>query len=390
MVTKISDCLEPSKERTVPSQSPYHKCVELEHIESNSGRISGYSETENVISLKSVFYKGDILFGKLRPYLRKYALADFDGLCTTEIWVLRGKCGVDNSYMFYQLQSDWFISLANNTTGTKMPRADWNIVKEAEINLPPLPEQRLIAEALSDTDALLAALEKLIAKKRAIKQGAMQELLTGKRRLPGFEGEWVEKPLSEIMRIRKERINPFNYISTRCIELEHIEPISGYLLGWVDSRNQRSLKTLFHSDDVLFCKLRPYLRKFYFSTFSGVCSTEFWVFTSINDTVANQFIYHLVQMYKFLEIANSTTGTKMPRADWTLMKDTVFALPSNVAEQTAIASILSDMDAEIDALTAKRNKLRDIKQGMMSELLTGRIRLVGREDTLPLSTRPAT
>ena len=266
--------------------------------------------------------------------------------------------------------------------GTKVVGVSKSSIKDIIISFPfDKSEQRAIAAALSDADAYIAALEKLIAKKRAVKQGAMRELLTGMRRLPGFVGEWVEKPLNRIMRIRKERLNPYAVENTRCIELEHIEPSAGRIIGWTDSKNQRSLKAVFSTGDVLFGKLRPYLKKYLMPDFSGLCSTEFWVFTAYDDSVVNPFIYHLVQTFRFLEVANSTTGTKMPRADWSLMKEVEFYIPIEGNEQTAIAEILSDMDAEIDALTAKLNKVKHIKQGMMRELLTGRIRLVEAKPT---------
>lgn len=298
------------------------------------------------------------------------------GIMDSHLVRLRTNSSIDKHYFRYYIQSELVQrQIKDLSVGGIMDGLSTTIIRQLEVALPPFPEQRAIAAVLSDADAYIAALEKLIAKKRAIKQGAMQELLTGKRRLPGFADEWVEKPLEQIMRIRKDRINPSVHDNIRCIELEHIESVSGHLLGWVDSTNQRSIKAVFQPGEVLFGKLRPYLRKYYAPTFNGVCSTEFWVFTAADNAVVNSYIYHLVQTYKFLEAANSTTGTKMPRADWSLMKDIVFLLPSETKEQTTIAEILSDMDAEIDALTAKLEKARRIKQGMMSELLTGHIRL---------------
>ncbi len=300
--------------------------------------------------------------------------ADFKATFGAFMSIFRG----ENSEYFFQVFRSNIVQkqIRNNSNATinQITKRDF---EEIIIPVPDSKiEQHAIVEALSDADGYIAALEKLIAKKKAIKQGAMQELLSGKRRLPGFSGDWVEKPLEQIMRIRKERINPKDARNYRCIELEHIEPVTGHLLGWNNSNNQQSLKAIFEPGDVLFGKLRPYLRKYYFPIFYGVCSTEFWVLTSISEYISNRFIYYLIQSARFLDIANSTTGTKMPRADWTLLKDVEFSLPKCVEEQFSIAAILSDMDREIELLTVKLNKARLIKQGMMQELLSGRIRLL--------------
>ena len=275
--------------------------------------------------------------------------------------------------------SDTFISYFTNIssgTSNSQQRITPKDFFEQTIILPSMEEQTAIAEALSDADNLIASLEKLIAKKKAIKQGAMQELLTGKKRLPGFSGEWIALPLAQIFHIRKERVIPQNTEQTKCIELEHIESGTGRLLGTTDSQNQRSLKAVFQAGDVLYGKLRPYLKKYHYPKFDGVCSTEIWVIAAFTDIAINQFIYYMLQMDWFTIAANSTTGTKMPRADWSLLKDLEASVPSDLAEQNAIALTLSDMDAEIGQLEKKLAKYRLIKQGMMQELLTGRIRLV--------------
>lgn len=237
-------------------------------------------------------------------------------------------------------------------------------------------EQAAIAEALSDADALIESLEQLIAKKRQIKQGAMQELLTQKKRLPGFRGEWEVKRFGDVAFLRKDRIDPRRAgVQAFCIELEHIEQGSGHLVGNGSTGELSSLKTVFQRGDVLFGKLRAYLRKYWLADCTGVCSTEIWAFVANLSYVLPEFLFQLVTVDQFIEIASTAYGTHMPRSDWKVVKSYEVALPK-LDEQTAIASILSDMDSEIASLETKLAKYRQIKQGMMQELLTGRIRLV--------------
>jgi type I restriction enzyme S subunit len=250
------------------------------------------------------------------------------------------------------------------------------MIADMLVPLPPKPEQTAIATALSDTDSLIQGLEKLIAKKRAIKQGAMQELLTGKKRLPGFEGKWEDRTVGDFCQPSKKRVNPqTSQQNYKCIELEHIEQATGRLIGTIDSNGQLSQKAMFETGNILFGKLRPYLQKFLLAPFPGVCSTEIWVLVPTL-IVSNMFLYYLVQSAKFIDAANQSTGTKMPRAEWNTVKKTPFRLPPTLAEQTAIASLLSDMDFELSSLESKLSKYRTIKQGMMQELLTGKTRLV--------------
>ena len=124
------------------------------------------------------------MFGRLRAYLRKYWLADRDGVCSLEIWPLVSNDDVvTKQYLFQFVQTNQFIEAASSAYGTHMPRTDWNVIKNYEVSLPSLNEQHAIATILSDMDAEIAALEQKRNKTRALKQGMMQELLTGKTRL---------------------------------------------------------------------------------------------------------------------------------------------------------------------------------------------------------------
>ncbi|MFZ2422770.1 MAG: restriction endonuclease subunit S, partial [Anaerolineae bacterium] len=226
------------------------------------------------------------------------------------------------------------------------PKLMNDVVKRITLPLPPtLAEQRAIAEALSDADALIESLEQLIAKKRGIKQGAMQELLTGKRRLPGFSGEWEVKRFGDVVAPRHDRIDPKRTgVQEFCVELEHIGSATGALLGSSSTGGQSSLKSVFRAGDVLFGKLRAYLRKYWWADCAGVCSTEIWVFAPNENLISTAYLFQMVQTDKFIEVASSSYGTHMPRSDWNVVKNYELLLPP-VLEQTAIATILSDMDA---------------------------------------------
>jgi type I restriction enzyme S subunit len=243
------------------------------------------------------------------------------------------------------------------------------------IPLPPLPEQRAIAAALGDVDALLDGLTRLIAKKRDLKHAAMQQLFTGQTRLPGFHGEWEAANLGEIAMIRNAKVvASMTPAGTQCVELEFIGQGTGRLLG-SSSAAGPSTKYSFKAGDVLFGRLRPYLKKYWLATFDGVCSTEIWPLVARDDRLLGTFLYLLVQTNEFADAAGVSYGTHMPRSDWSVLAKLTVMLPSS-EEQSAIAAVLSDMDTELSALEARRDKTRALKQAMMQELLTGRTRLV--------------
>ena len=125
-----------------------------------------------------------MLFGRLRAYLRKHWLADREGVCSTEIWVLRvDSFKVIPTYLYYLVTTDRFVETASMAQGTHMPRSDWSLVRNLELSLPPIAEQRAIATVLSDTDAEISALVARRNKAAMVKRGMAQDLLTGRTRL---------------------------------------------------------------------------------------------------------------------------------------------------------------------------------------------------------------
>jgi type I restriction enzyme S subunit len=266
--------------------------------------------------------------------------------------------------------------LVSNSTVSANTNINQDALKRLLLAFPPsLHEQRAIATALSDVDALLGALERLIAKKRDLKQAAMQQLITGQTRLPGFHDKWEVVEFGDIATIRNTKVLASAApVGTQCVELESIGQGSGRLLMSTDASGLSS-KYSFKKGDVLFGRLRAYLRKYWYATFDGVCSTEIWPLIARDERLYGGFLYLLVQTNDFVNAAGVSYGTRMPRSDWSVLKTFAVRLPP-APEQTAISAILSDMDAELSALVARRDKTRDLKQAMMQKLLTGKTRLV--------------
>lgn len=383
---KIDALCDLSKKRINPLLSSNNfKCIELEHISQESGRLVGYAFSKDLKSQKTVFKKGDVLFGKLRPYLKKYLFANFDGVCTTEIWVLQSTSDILSNWLFYIVQSDRFLKAANQSEGTKMPRADWRKVRETLVPVPSTKaEQTAIATALNDADALITRLEKLIAKKRAVKQGTMQELLKAKN-------DWEVKKLGEIGSF-KNGINKagddfgFGYPFVNLLDIFGKTKISNNAkLGLLNSNvAERKLYNLIEGDVVfirssvkpegvgLTCLIENNLENTVFSGFiirfrdNGFLSKEF-----------KEYCFHTNNFRE--RLISSSTVSANTNINQEALKNLTVSFPKSKTEQTRIAEILSDMDAEIAALEKKLKKYKRLKIGMMQNLLTGKIRLISAD-----------
>jgi type I restriction enzyme, S subunit len=278
--------------------------------------------------------------------------------------------------LHHVFQSGIFKKQINEHLGATINQITNKSLNSFKVPLPPTDEERTeIANALSDVDALLATLDQVIAKKRDLKQATMQQLLTGETRLPGFGGDWDVVEFGDIATIRNEKILCSSTPEgTPCVELEFIGQANGRLVGYIEATGASS-KYSFKEGDVLFGRLRAYLRKHWRATFDGVCSTEIWPLIPRNERLYKGYLHLLVQMNSFVDAACVSYGTHMPRSDWAVLGKFEVQLPS-VPEQVAISASLSDMDAELEALENRLEKIRQLKQAMMQELLTGKTRLV--------------
>ncbi|EPP3370791.1 TPA: restriction endonuclease subunit S [Proteus mirabilis] len=297
----------------------------------------------------------------------------------------------------------WLIRKNLNTLvfGSGQPLITGTQLKELYLPLPSNTEQTAIANALSDVDLLISELDKLIAKKQAIKTATMQQLLTGRTRLPQFAlredgskkgnkqselGEipedWEVVNIGELGQVDPENLGAttspdyeFNYISLEQIEKGVIKNTTRSIFKNAPSRARRVLK----KGDILVSTVRPNLMSHYFiqnEVNDLICSTGFSVIRFFEEKLSPGYLYqHLFSSVINNQIEMLISGSNYPAINSGNVKQLKVQIGS-VKEQTAIATILSDMDKEIQVLEQRLNKTRKIKQGMMQELLTGKTRLV--------------
>lgn len=246
--------------------------------------------------------------------------------------------------------------------GTKQQSYTADIVKKLPIYGPKdIAEQRAIAEALSDVDGLIAALDKKIAKKRLLKQGAMQQLLTGKKRLPGFTDEWVEKKLESIADIYQPQTISQEEFSIDGYDVYGANGVIGKYHLYNHTTEQVMVTCRGSSCGTV-------------NMSAGKC----WI--TGNAMILNMDKYDVSKIFIYYYLLNQDlseliTGSGQPQIVRTPLSEYVVKIPFDRIEQQAIATILSDMDKEIADLEAQRDKYRLLKSGMMQKLLTGQIRL---------------
>ena len=264
---------------------------------------------------------------------------------------------------------------------TGVPHTNLSILRNYALPLPPMVEQEAIAEALSDADALIEGLERLIAKKRLIKQGAMQDLLTAKRRLPGFSGKWEIKRLAEIGQVKTgltyspTNVSPYGTLVLRSsnIQQDRLAFDSNVFVD-LDVSDEATVR----SGDLLIC-VRNGSRQLIGKTAiidDRADGMAFGAFMSAYRSDLNTYLIWCFQSSVIQKQVAEHLGATINQITNATLKGIEVPIPEDPDERAAISAVLTDMDAEIQALETRLEKARQVKEGMMQNLLTGRIRLV--------------
>ncbi|MCF8168449.1 MAG: restriction endonuclease subunit S [Rhodoferax sp.] len=313
-------------------------------------------------SISRRFPKDSILFVCIGSTIGKCGIASTQLTSNQQINAIFPSDAFCSDFLYYSVSAaaPRITALAGEQA---VPLVNKSQFSEAQISLPPLHEQRAIAAVLSDVDALLAKLDQLIAKKRDLKQAAMQQLLTGQTRLPGFSGEWEVKRLGELLSYEQ----PTKYLvsSSEYSDANDVPVLTAgktFILGYTNENKEifADLPAIIFDDFTTATKYVTFPFK--------AKSSAMKILKPRNSSVNLRLVYEIMQIIDF------TLGDH--KRYWISEYSKLDVRIPDAVEQIAIATILSDMDTELAALETRRDKTRALKQGMMQELLTGRIRLV--------------
>lgn len=318
-----------------------------------------FSQTLNSegVKVSRVFPRGTMLF-TIAANIGDLAFLSFDAACPDSLVAIEPKQGINERWLFYQLTA---FKADFEAAATQNAQLNINLEKlnPFKVPVPPFYEQQAIAAALSDADGVVAGLERVIAKKRLIKQGAMQDLLTARHRLPGFSGEWEVKRLGDALTVRHGRSQK---------EVEH--PTGEYPILATGGQIGTATKFLCDKPSVLIGRKGTI-------DVPRFMDTPFWsvdtlFYTDVHSGYDARFLFYVFLMVDWMSF-NEASG--VPSLNAKTIENIEVQLPK-IEEQQAIAAVLSDMDVEIQTLEARLTKARAVKEGMMQNLLTGRVRLV--------------
>lgn len=361
--------------------------IDIEHFSQYKTPVHCFPIYSNSLNNKGLYgytsvpqYKGNsiTITGRGSVGHAEYRKQDFDAIIRLLVLIPK-KSNIVNPYYLTQFINQ-YVSFPLESTG--VPQLTVPQIENIEVALPDYTQQVATAEALSDIDSLLSSLQKLIEKKKAIKQGAMQELLTGKKRLPGFSGEWSKQQLGDICNIvnggtPSTSIAEFwNGKILWCTPTDITSCSTKYIYTTESKITESGLKassaTLLPKGALLLCS-RATIGEVRIAG-NTICTNQGFKSLVVHQNISNEWLYYMVHVLKFnmLEKAIGSTFLEISKKD---LAELDIIVPE-FTEQKAIAQVLSDMDSEIELLEKKLAKYQQIKQGMMQELLTGRIRLV--------------
>lgn len=342
--------------------------VDLEAVKGIS-LINPRKETQRTAPSRArrVALKGDIFFQTVRPYQRNNYLFNLNGDYVFSTGYAQIRAKINPNFLFILLRQERFVSaVLDNCTGTSYPAINPSRLSRIQICIPStLNEQKAIADTISTFDTYISNLTELIKKKKAIRDGALEDLVSGKTRLEGFGGEWKKGRLLDFTKIKRgKRVVRSQLYTTHKKETfpvyqNSLEPL-GYFNDYNCRRNSVFVIAAGNAGDI------------------GFSNENFWAADDCysfehTDNVSQKFLLYLL-LSRQQEISAQTRRTSIPRLSRDILENLLVMLPKQ-NEQQAIVNTLTAMDDEIRNLETELDKMKQIREGAMDDLLTGRIRL---------------
>ena len=274
-------------------------------------------------------------------------------------------------YLGYYLNSNaYHHQLLPLMQGIKVLSLSRSNIQKTSVSYPiAVKEQQLIAYYFSQLDNLITLHQRKFEKLTNVKKSMLEKMFPQNGssypeiRFKGFTDPWEQRKFEEIA-VRSSVICSDDTLPR--VEYEDIVSGTGRLNKDIYAKQSSKSGIAFHQGDVLYGKLRPYLQNWLLPTFDGLAVGDFWVLQPQN--ADSSFLYRLIQSRQFDEVANQSTGTKMPRADWKLVSKTVFSIPSNISEQAAIGTYFTALDSLITLHQRELEKLQNIKKSMLEKM----------------------
>ena len=369
MSVRFDQMAENVVDRVHPRDAKTEYYIGLEHLDSDSLKIQRWGTPDEVDSTKFRFRRGDIIFGKRRSYQRKLGVAEFDGICSAHAMVLRAKEDViAKEFLPVFMQSDLFMERALAiSVGSLSPTINWKTLARQEFRLPPIHEQRRIAEILWAASEEINALDAILA---ALNFG--RKVLVGESTARGKRKGWRLRRLVDCFTIVSGQVKPTEepYRSMPLVAPNHIEQGTGRLLGIETSAQQNAIsgKYLFKPGDVIYSKIRPNLRKATLVDFQGVCSADMYAFRAIPEIVIPSYLIALILGDDFSEFAESrSVRTGIPKINREELGEYEVMIPP-INEQRSICEVLRKFDTCDRRVNSQISETKKLKTHLINQL----------------------
>lgn len=356
--------------------------VEFEDIASGEGCFNKNIYQKECHKYGKLFYEGDILFGKLRPYLKNIILADFNGVAIGDFWVLRSK-GLDEKYLYTLVNSESFLKVANISSGSKMPRADWNLVSTTKFVVPSAKdEQKAIGKYFTSLDSQISASTSRLASLKQMKAASLQAMFpqegetVPKIRFKGFEGEWKKKLLNECLSVCTEKNFDNIYNKEDVLSVSDDFGICNQikLLGRSYAGKSVANYGILQTGYIVYTKsplkAKPYgiIKTNHGPT--GIVSTLYAIYAPKKDTNADfieVYFDHAERLNKYIHpLVNKGAKNDMKVSSENALKG--FIMIPSLAEQQAIASYFTSLDRQISLQSQRLEKLKQIKSACLDKM----------------------
>ncbi len=356
-----------------PIDDGYDRYIGFEHIESGNIYLKQFGNLNDGITFKKTFKTNDVLFGKIRAYLKKVAIASFNGICSGDILVLRSKNEkiLSQTILPYLLTTDAFLKRAvTSSIGTTLPRTKWQHLSKHEIPLPPLEEQKQIASLFQTIETAMEEVEKQEKNLLKLKNKLLKDLFNENHKFGNHlkEKDFEKVCFDKIAINISKRVDPKKTALATYVGLEHLDADNLKIERTGTPDDVIGTKLKIFKGDIIFGKRRAYLRKVAVSHFEGIASAHSMILRANDNNIEKEFLPYFMQSEEFMSRAvQISEGSLSPTIKWKTLAAQEFSLPKK-DKQEKLIEIFKQFDETLNQLKTQKQTLKNLKQKLLNEI----------------------